>query len=71
MPDMNVGDVLTWGPCYYFQKQFFEAKVNNLSTAEHLMRATESSDSAPITGAPCATRWSVTATRRPSLAMRT
>ncbi|MET0646842.1 MAG: CehA/McbA family metallohydrolase, partial [Pyrinomonadaceae bacterium] len=35
---LNVGDVLTWGPCYYYQKQFFEAKVNALSTAEHLMR---------------------------------
>jgi hypothetical protein len=35
---LNVGDVLTWGPCYYFQKQFFEAKVNKLSTADNLMR---------------------------------
>lgn len=35
---LNVGDVLTWGPCYYFQKQFFEAKVNSLSTPENLMR---------------------------------
>jgi hypothetical protein len=35
---LNVGDVLTWGPCYYYQKQFFEAKVNKLSTAENLMR---------------------------------
>jgi len=35
---LNVGDVLTWGPCYYFQKQFFEAKVNPLSTKENLMR---------------------------------
>ena len=35
---LNVGSVLTWGPCYYFQKQFFEAKVNKLSTAENLMR---------------------------------
>ena len=35
---LNVGDVLTWGPCYYYQKQFFEAKVNNLSTADNLMR---------------------------------
>ncbi|MFL6333424.1 MAG: CehA/McbA family metallohydrolase [Pyrinomonadaceae bacterium] len=35
---LNVGDVLTWGPCYYYQKQFFEAKVNPLSTAENLMR---------------------------------
>jgi hypothetical protein len=35
---LNVGDVLTWGPCYYYQKQFFEAKVNPLSTSENLMR---------------------------------
>ena len=35
---LNVGDVLTWGPCYYYQKQFFEAKVNPLSTKENLMR---------------------------------
>jgi hypothetical protein len=35
---LNVGDVLTWGPGYYFQKQFFEAKVNKLSTADNLMR---------------------------------
>ena len=35
---LNVGSVLTWGPCYYFQKQFFEAKTNKLSTADHLMR---------------------------------
>lgn len=35
---LNVGAVLTWGPCYYFQKQFFEAKVNKLSTATSLMR---------------------------------
>jgi hypothetical protein len=35
---LNVGSVLTWGPCYYFQKQFFEGRVNKLSTPEHLMR---------------------------------
>ncbi|MFL6211275.1 MAG: CehA/McbA family metallohydrolase [Pyrinomonadaceae bacterium] len=35
---LNVGDVLTWGPCYYFQKQFFEAKINPLSTTDNLMR---------------------------------
>ena len=35
---LNVGAVLTWGPSYYYQKQFFEAKVNRLSTAENLMR---------------------------------
>ena len=36
--DLNVGSVLTWGPCYYHQKQFFEAKVNSLSTPQNLMR---------------------------------
>lgn len=35
---LNVGSVLTWGPCYYFQKQFFEGKENQLSTPENLMR---------------------------------
>jgi hypothetical protein len=36
--DLNVGSVLTWGPCYYYQKQFFEAKDHKLSTRENLMR---------------------------------
>ncbi len=35
---LNVGSVLTWGPCYYFQKQFFEARTNKLSTAHNLLR---------------------------------
>ena len=35
---LNVGDVLTWGPGYYFQKQFFEGHVNKLSTGDNLMR---------------------------------
>jgi hypothetical protein len=35
--DLNVGSVLTWGPGYYFQKQFFEGKDHSLSTAEHRM----------------------------------
>lgn len=35
---LNVGNVLTWGPCYYFQKQFFEAKINKLSTPANLLR---------------------------------
>lgn len=35
---LNVGNVLTWGPCYYFQKQFFEAKLNKLSTPSNLLR---------------------------------
>jgi len=36
--DLNVGCVLSWGPCWYFQKQFFEGKVHKLSTNRHLMR---------------------------------
>jgi hypothetical protein len=36
--DLDVGCVLTWGPCWYYQKQFFEGKVNKLSTADHVMR---------------------------------
>ncbi|MBK9314927.1 MAG: CehA/McbA family metallohydrolase [Acidobacteria bacterium] len=35
---LNIGSVLTWGPCYYYQKQFFEGKDNQLSTDENLMR---------------------------------
>jgi hypothetical protein len=36
--DLNIGCVLTWGPCWYHQKQFFTAEVSPLSTARHLMR---------------------------------
>ncbi|HEV3023323.1 MAG TPA: CehA/McbA family metallohydrolase, partial [Pirellulales bacterium] len=36
--DLNVGCVLSWGPCWYFQKQFFEGKVSALSTTRNLMR---------------------------------
>lgn len=36
--DLNVGCVLSWGPCWYYQKQFFEAGVSKLSTPKHLMR---------------------------------
>jgi hypothetical protein len=36
--DLNVGCVLTWGPCWYFQRQFFEGKTNPLSSPRHLMR---------------------------------
>lgn len=34
---LNVGAVLTWGPCYYYQKQFFSGKDNSLSTRDELM----------------------------------
>jgi hypothetical protein len=36
--DLNVGCVLTWGPCWYHQKQHFDGKVHSLSTPRHLMR---------------------------------
>jgi len=36
--DLNVGCVLSWGPCWYHQKQFFSADVDKLSTEKHLMR---------------------------------
>jgi hypothetical protein len=36
--DLDVGCCLSWGPCWYFQKRYFEGKVNALSTAEHLLR---------------------------------
>ncbi len=29
--DLNVGCVLSWGPCWYFQKQYFDGKVHELS----------------------------------------
>ena len=36
--DLKIGSVLTWGPCYYYQKQFFEAKDHKLSRPDYLMR---------------------------------
>ena len=36
--DLNVGCVLSWGPCWYTQKQFFEGKTHELSTKDYLMR---------------------------------
>ena len=36
--DLNVGCVLSWGPCWYSQKQFFEAEVSKLSRPGNLMR---------------------------------
>ncbi|MEY3460229.1 MAG: hypothetical protein RL215_3386, partial [Planctomycetota bacterium] len=36
--DLNVGCVLSWGPCWYSQKEFFSGAVSNLSTRENLMR---------------------------------
>ena len=36
--DLNVGCVLSWGPCWYYQKQYFEGKVHELSTDDYVMR---------------------------------
>lgn len=36
--DLKVGCVLSWGPCWYYQKQFFEGRTSDLSTANYLMR---------------------------------
>jgi hypothetical protein len=36
--DLNVGCVLSWGPCWYYQKQYFEGDIHELSTNEYLMR---------------------------------
>lgn len=36
--DLNVGCVLSWGPCWYHQKQFFEGRPHKLSTPINLMR---------------------------------
>jgi len=35
---LSVGSVLNWGPSYYYQRQFFEAKDNKVSTASTLLR---------------------------------
>src|SRR5438105_8953434 len=29
---------LSWGPCWYHQKKFFEGKVSDVSTASNLLR---------------------------------
>jgi hypothetical protein len=36
--DLNVGCVLTWGPCWYHQKENFEGHISALSTPRNLMR---------------------------------
>lgn len=36
--DLNVGCVLSWGPCWYSQKQHFEGKTHALSLPDYLMR---------------------------------
>src|SRR5258708_35316855 len=36
--NLDVGCVLSWGPCWYAQKAYFEGKIHPLSTPETLMR---------------------------------
>lgn len=36
--DLNIGCVLSWGPCWYYQKQFFDGQTSKLSQQNHLMR---------------------------------
>lgn len=36
--DLNVGCVLSWGPCWYHQKQYFEGQTSSLSKGRYLMR---------------------------------
>jgi hypothetical protein len=36
--DLDVGCCLSWGPCWYHQKRYFEGKVNHLSTPDNLLR---------------------------------
>ena len=36
--DLNVGCVLSWGPCWYSQKQYFEGRTSALSRPQYLMR---------------------------------
>ena len=35
---LDVGIILTWAPSYYYQKKFFEGKVNKLSTPQMMIR---------------------------------
>ena len=36
--DLGVGCVLSWGPCWYAQKAYFDGMLSPLSTPDHLMR---------------------------------
>lgn len=36
--DLKVGCVLSWGPCWYYQKEFFSGGLHPLSTPDYLMR---------------------------------
>lgn len=36
--DLNLGSVLSWGPGWYHQKQFFTGEISELATQKNLMR---------------------------------
>lgn len=36
--DLNIACVLTWGPCWYHQKTFFDGEVSELSKRDNVMR---------------------------------
>lgn len=36
--DLNIGCVLSWGPCWYHQKQFFDGNTSKFSKEKYLMR---------------------------------
>ena len=36
--DLNIGTVLTWGPSWYHQKDYFTGKIHPLSTKKNIMR---------------------------------
>jgi hypothetical protein len=36
--DLKIGSVLTWGPCYGYQKQFFTGRPHGLSDERNLLR---------------------------------
>jgi len=35
---LDVGCVLSWGPCWYYQKEFFDGGVHELSTKDNVLR---------------------------------
>jgi hypothetical protein len=36
--DLNVGCVLSWGPCWYHQKRYFEGRPHRLSQSNYILR---------------------------------
>ncbi len=36
--DLNIGLNLAWGPCWYYQKEFFTGKVHDLSDQKNILR---------------------------------